>query len=174
RGAWAARLQLTSLHWAASSRGLPCTRAPRSSHQDTFFLRIRRPPKSTLFPYTTLFRSPFSTGSRQLEPAHPLPRLAKTRGACCQQFPEIETSPDSPSCGLAHNVFDRGHAPPDLPTRAELCANMCLKPKACAIGPWCNSGRRPNGGHCLDDEQGARDHSQNCHRLENNVRRQHS
>ena len=27
-----------------------------------FFLMIRRPPRSTLFPYTTLFRSPPSTG----------------------------------------------------------------------------------------------------------------
>src|SRR5215203_6409479 len=26
-----------------------------------FFLMIRRPPRSTLFPYTTLFRSPFLT-----------------------------------------------------------------------------------------------------------------
>src|SRR3712207_7349327 len=26
-----------------------------------FFLMIRRPPRSTLFPYTTLFRSPWST-----------------------------------------------------------------------------------------------------------------
>src|SRR2546430_4046370 len=26
-----------------------------------FFLMIRRPPRSTLFPYTTLFRSPFSS-----------------------------------------------------------------------------------------------------------------
>src|SRR5687768_18058172 len=26
-----------------------------------FFLMIRRPPRSTLFPYTTLFRSPLST-----------------------------------------------------------------------------------------------------------------
>src|SRR3712207_8703223 len=26
-----------------------------------FFLMIRRPPRSTLFPYTTLFRSPFGT-----------------------------------------------------------------------------------------------------------------
>src|SRR3712207_9375017 len=26
-----------------------------------FFLMIRRPPRSTLFPYTTLFRSPFPT-----------------------------------------------------------------------------------------------------------------
>src|SRR2546430_13621150 len=28
-----------------------------------FFLMIRRPPRSTLFPYTTLFRSPFVTGT---------------------------------------------------------------------------------------------------------------
>src|SRR5258706_13432656 len=27
-----------------------------------FFLMIRRPPRSTLFPYTTLFRSPISLG----------------------------------------------------------------------------------------------------------------
>src|SRR2546429_7318953 len=27
-----------------------------------FFLMIRRPPRSTLFPYTTLFRSPWSPG----------------------------------------------------------------------------------------------------------------
>src|SRR3712207_8910657 len=29
-----------------------------------FFLRIRRPPRSTLFPYTTLFRSPTADQSR--------------------------------------------------------------------------------------------------------------
>src|SRR5215213_10366181 len=29
-----------------------------------FFLMIRRPPRSTLFPYTTLFRSPAGTGRR--------------------------------------------------------------------------------------------------------------
>src|SRR2546430_9170388 len=28
-----------------------------------FFLMIRRPPRSTLFPYTTLFRSPMSGGT---------------------------------------------------------------------------------------------------------------
>src|SRR5256885_16206558 len=28
-----------------------------------FFLMIRRPPRSTLFPYTTLFRSPLATAS---------------------------------------------------------------------------------------------------------------
>src|SRR5438132_12882993 len=29
-----------------------------------FFLMLRRPPRSTLFPYTTLFRSPSAAGSR--------------------------------------------------------------------------------------------------------------
>src|SRR3712207_7066579 len=30
-----------------------------------FFLMIRRPPRSTLFPYTTLFRSIFKNGDRE-------------------------------------------------------------------------------------------------------------
>src|SRR3712207_7715371 len=40
-----------------------------------FFLMIRRPPRSTLFPYTTLFRSPalFSDGHRLLCPIGALP-----------------------------------------------------------------------------------------------------
>src|SRR6267154_1686947 len=36
-----------------------------------FFLMIRRPPRSTLFPYTTLFRSPRSCPRRPRR--HPLP-----------------------------------------------------------------------------------------------------
>src|SRR2546426_9570575 len=38
----------------------PCTQDPRklsTSSLPFFFLMIRRPPRSTLFPYTTLFRS---------------------------------------------------------------------------------------------------------------------
>src|SRR2546429_1856467 len=31
-----------------------------------FFLMIRRPPRSTLFPYTTLFRSPFSAAALKI------------------------------------------------------------------------------------------------------------
>src|SRR6267142_4638159 len=37
-----------------------------------FFLMIRRPPRSTLFPYTTLFRSP---------------RRPRSRSRCCQTAP---------------------------------------------------------------------------------------
>src|SRR6185312_16995543 len=36
-----------------------------------FFLMIRRPPRSTLFPYTTLFRSPPGLRSRCTRPRSP-------------------------------------------------------------------------------------------------------
>src|SRR2546425_11645683 len=36
-----------------------------------FFLMIRRPPRSTLFPYTTLFRSPHESPGRREHFAHP-------------------------------------------------------------------------------------------------------
>src|SRR2546427_9551427 len=39
-----------------------------------FFLMIRRPPRSTLFPYTTLFRSPSRSSSMAV--ARPMPRAA--------------------------------------------------------------------------------------------------
>src|SRR2546430_13275081 len=32
-----------------------------------FFLMIRRPPRSTLFPYTTLFRSALKAGAKEIE-----------------------------------------------------------------------------------------------------------
>src|SRR5437773_8980900 len=40
-------------------------------------LRIRRPPSSTLFPYTTLFRSRPGAGVGGGEPARPHPRLRR-------------------------------------------------------------------------------------------------
>src|SRR3989442_9637620 len=42
-----------------------------------FFLMIRRPPRSTLFPYTTLFRSP-PTGSAPVQPRRPNPRSPRS------------------------------------------------------------------------------------------------
>src|SRR5215204_7021851 len=38
-----------------------------------FFLMIRRPPRSTLFPYTTLFRSPDAPPPRPSPPPAPSP-----------------------------------------------------------------------------------------------------
>src|SRR5438477_8975646 len=44
-----------------------------------FFLMIRRPPRSTLFPYTTLFRSP-GAGEALQSDLRQLARLARTIG----------------------------------------------------------------------------------------------
>src|SRR5688572_31879223 len=54
-----------------------------------FFLMIRRPPRSTLFPYTTLFRSAARDGevgagrlrSADRPPVHPAPRWESAAGA---------------------------------------------------------------------------------------------
>src|SRR5437762_7119178 len=40
---------------------------------------LRRPPSSTLFPYTTLFRSPASRRRRGSRPPHPRRSSARTR-----------------------------------------------------------------------------------------------
>src|SRR5436190_6049417 len=40
----------------------------------SFFLVLRRPPRSTLFPYTTLFRSPFTRCSVRRTVSEPLSR----------------------------------------------------------------------------------------------------
>src|SRR5690606_41841604 len=45
----------------------------------SFLSMPRRPPTSTLFPYTTLFRSPYNTGGRW-SPAGPCPFLEKGSG----------------------------------------------------------------------------------------------
>src|SRR5260370_6505926 len=47
--------------WARSAARRSCSKilsnSSRCVHTSFFFLMIRRPPRSTLFPYTTLFRS---------------------------------------------------------------------------------------------------------------------
>src|SRR3712207_9148838 len=45
-----------------------------------FFLRIRRPPRSTLFPYTTLFRSFSGEKLREIREARGLPRSLTAAG----------------------------------------------------------------------------------------------
>src|SRR5206468_12189619 len=42
-----------------------------------FFLLIRQPPRSTLFPYTTLFRSPWRLGQSR-RPALPVPHRSRS------------------------------------------------------------------------------------------------
>src|SRR2546427_684231 len=57
-----------------------------------FFLMIRRPPRSTLFPYTTLFRS------RSPSPlSSPTPTPARRRGRCRRTPARWSTHPRSPA-----------------------------------------------------------------------------
>src|SRR6185369_8383824 len=44
-----------------------CETCPRDAAFLVFFLMIRRPPRSTLFPYTTLFRSPAARQPRDAD-----------------------------------------------------------------------------------------------------------
>src|SRR2546428_13744411 len=53
-----------------------------------FFLMIRRPPRSTLFPYTTLFRSG-SRGNRDVGDA-PEQLAAGHAAACARPGPELD------------------------------------------------------------------------------------
>src|SRR5258708_11194392 len=55
------------------------------SYRRSFFLMIRRPPRSTLFPYTTLFRSPSETcrGAQK-------PRAQGSRRVRFAPFPSLQ------------------------------------------------------------------------------------
>src|ERR1044071_9533078 len=59
-----------------------------------FFLMIRRPPRSTLFPYTTLFRSrtrPAAVARRRPTPAH---QAARTRPRSEEHTSELQSRVD--------------------------------------------------------------------------------
>src|SRR2546426_5886916 len=67
---------------------------------------IRRPPRSTLFPYTTLFRSPGGTASRPPRPTRRSAtarcgarRTTRTRGAWAERSEEHTSELQSP-CNL--------------------------------------------------------------------------
>src|SRR5258708_10058176 len=54
-----------------------------------FFLMIRRPPRSTLFPYTTLFRSELATLGKQLEARRRMLRTELTAKLNAQDNPAL-------------------------------------------------------------------------------------
>src|SRR5438552_12456765 len=69
-------------------------------HLFIFFLMIRRPPRSTLFPYTTLFRSRPSTGPSWRGAAGPSAPTTWTRCSRSEEHTSELQSPDHLVCRL--------------------------------------------------------------------------
>src|SRR5262245_66553026 len=72
-----------------------------------FFLMIRRPPRSTLFPYTTLFRS----AGEDRDPQRPIERAGQLRRAPDQRHRRVlvgdrkSTRLNSSHLGISYAVF---------------------------------------------------------------------
>src|ERR1039457_7362079 len=64
-----------------------------------FFLMIRRPPRSTLFPYTTLFRSGLRPGCHQFRPGRSLSSAASVHRS------EEHTSELQSPCNLVYRLL---------------------------------------------------------------------
>src|SRR2546421_8492964 len=92
-------------------------RVPRLLSLFFFFLMIRRPPRSTLFPYTTLFRSAVETLqllalllklAQDLHEVSVLPRELFERGvvlACCEEVDRKSTRLNSSHDQISYAVF---------------------------------------------------------------------
>src|ERR1051325_3691742 len=71
----------------------------------SFFLMIRRPPRSTLFPYTTLFRSRRRVSDAKARPGMlPRPAWGIIRAAACRRSEEHTSELQSPYV-ISYAVF---------------------------------------------------------------------
>src|SRR3712207_7864938 len=95
-----------------------------------FFLMIRRPPRSTLFPYTTLFRSRLVPASSSRPSPHlgpgvqPLPRRGSTGGAGAEVAPLLHNLP----AGALDGLRSEEHTS-ELQSRQYLVCRLLLEKK---------------------------------------------
>src|SRR3712207_8812429 len=92
----------------------------------------RRPPRSTLFPYTTLFRSPFSdwpwAGGHRPRRGRLLPdggRPARSAAARSQRGPAHPPPPDALQAETADPEIGRAHV--ELQSRQYLVCRLLLE-----------------------------------------------
>src|SRR3712207_7590253 len=86
-----------------------------------FFLMIRRPPRSTLFPYTTLFRSrPRRGRCLRVLPAHPARGPCRVRGAA-----DVTARRDGARAGRARSEEHTS----ELQSRQYLVCRLLLEKK---------------------------------------------
>src|SRR2546427_3953170 len=99
-----------------------------------FFLMIRRPPRSTLFPYTTLFRSPltFSGEPPWVLPSHRRPAGGTKRmpsGVLRRGEPPIHPAQHSAGHALRATSRDRKSTPLNSSHSQNSYAVFCLTKK---------------------------------------------
>src|SRR2546427_9023323 len=76
-----------------------------------FFLMIRRPPRSTLFPYTTLFRSvkaKIAAARQRAKPGQPAPALPDTQRAAPAQ--DVGAKPPAPTSDRKSTRLNSSHS----------------------------------------------------------------
>src|SRR6266849_9138391 len=107
-----------------------------------FFLMIRRPPRSTLFPYTTLFRS--------ARPQHVSERRRHPRGAFGEPLSLHRVREDlrcGATCGVVVVSLARLRLAPVretmFPSRPPFFRDR-LSPRAAEIAAWAEENRRGN------------------------------
>src|SRR3712207_7403199 len=92
-----------------------------------FFLMIRRPPRSTLFPYTTLFRS--AVGDTQADPARARVAVERTRGPVARHPVEAPRGlEDARATGAGEAVRSEEHTS-ELQSRQYLVCRLLLEKK---------------------------------------------
>src|SRR2546422_7152189 len=95
-----------------------------------FFLMIRRPPRSTLFPYTTLFRSYGRHGSPRTRSPPPSGSSASSgaTGAHCSRTPSASASRTSRSQSPSRSARSEEHTS-ELQSRLHLVCRLLLEKK---------------------------------------------
>src|SRR3712207_6997862 len=84
---------------------------------------IRRPPRSTLFPYTTLFRSPVVGGTRLRGQTRLRPAAARSEASATT---DLGGSTGSPTASLLHRPRSEEHTS-ELQSRQYLVCRLLLE-----------------------------------------------
>src|SRR6202030_4783081 len=84
-----------------------------------FFLMIRRPPRSTLFPYTTLFRSPHTMFSSAIA----VPHTMFSESLAPQRSEEHTSELQSPCNLVCRLLLEKKRPTQDAATRAPAVAS---------------------------------------------------
>src|SRR2546427_4946080 len=87
-----------------------------------FFLMIRRPPRSTLFPYTTLFRSRSSPRSRSMPLATRPPAWSSTRSARGSRSEEHTSELQSQSNLVCRLLLEKKKENVHVDLKKHICA----------------------------------------------------